>query len=85
MLEDLFEYTLRGLLLAVLYFEITRANDTTLPNVLLFTSLYIIMIVGANLANIDTNVVTSAFFTKTIFTLVDERIRKRSETQKETP
>lgn len=77
MLEDLFEYTLRGLLLAVLYFEITRANDTSVPNIMLFTSLYIIMVIGANLANIDTNVVTTAFFTKTIFTLVDERIRKR--------
>jgi hypothetical protein len=82
MFEDFFNFFLKGLLLAILYFEITKANDTTLENTMLFVSLYIAMIIGANLASIDTNVVTSAFLTKTIFTLVDERIRRKNNDHK---
>ena len=67
---------LRGILISVLYFEITKTNDTTLENVSLFTLFYVCMSFGALMTGIDPNVVTSAFLSKTVFTIVDERIKK---------
>ena len=78
MIRDFIENILKGTLIALLYFEITKANDTTLYNVSIFTLFYIFMIYGAIIADINPNVITSAFLTKTVFTLVDERIRKQT-------
>jgi hypothetical protein len=70
---------LKGFILAMLYFTITKANDTTVRNVTLFVVFYTIFVSTAIIMNINTDVVTTAFFTKTIFTLVDERIKKKKE------
>lgn len=70
---------IKGFVLSLLYLEITRANDTTIQNIGLFTSLYIFMVYGAIITGIDHNVITSAFLTKTVFTLIDERIRKKDD------
>ena len=78
MIDTFLLYLLKGLILAIVYFEITDANDTTIDNILLFTSFYIAMIYGATVTGIDPNVITSAFLTKAVFTLVDERIRRKS-------
>lgn len=80
MIDEIIQIIFRGIVLGVLYFEITGANDTNIENVVLFVSFYTAMIYGASLAGIDTNVITNAFLTKTVFTLVDERVRKH-ETQ----
>lgn len=77
MIKDLTETLLRGILIALLYFEITKANDSTLYNISIFTLFYTFMIYGAILTDINPTVITSAFLTKTVFTLVDERIRKQ--------
>lgn len=69
----------KGLVLAILYFTITKANDTTVRNISLFVVFYTIFVSTAIMMNISTDVVTTAFFTKTIFTLVDERIKKKKE------
>lgn len=69
----------KGFILAILYFTITKANDTTVRNVLLFVIFYTIFVSTAIMMNISTDIVTTAFFTKTIFTLVDERIKKKKE------
>jgi hypothetical protein len=82
MFKDFFIQFIKGIVLALVYFEITNANDTTFQNVILFTSLYLTMIYGAQIVNIDKNVVTSAFITKAVFTLVDERIKKKKDTFK---
>lgn len=78
----LFPEVVKGILLALLYFEITNANDTTLGNIALFTLFYTIMVVGARLINMDTQIITNAFVTKAIFTLVDERIRRKEPDDK---
>ncbi len=75
----------KGLLLAVLYFELTNANDTTFYNIFLFTIFYIAMIYGAILTGIDPNVITSAFLTKAVFTLVDEKIKRQGQNNKLKP
>ena len=75
----LIQHILKGLILAGVYFEITKAHDTTPENILYFTLFYISMVAGASLTNIDPNVVTSAFLTKAVFTLVDERIKRKKE------
>jgi len=69
----------KGILIAILYLEITRANDTTFENIILFVAFYLSMILGAILAKIDTNVITGAFLTKTVFTLIDERIKREDD------
>jgi len=69
----------KGFLLALVYFEITNANDTTFRNIVLFVGLYVIMIISARIANIDPTIVTNAFVTKAVFTLVDERIKQKKE------
>jgi hypothetical protein len=71
---------IKGLLLAVLYLELTNANDTTYQNIFLFTIFYISMVYGAILTGIDPNVITSAFLTKAVFTLVDEKIKRQDQT-----
>lgn len=79
---NLFNEVFKGVLIAVLYFEITQTNDTTFENIILFVAFYLSMILGAALAKIDTNVITGAFLTKTVFTLIDERIKRDDSTKK---
>ena len=69
---------IKGVILAFIYFEITKTNDTNLYNIVTFTIFYIIMMNGSYLLKMDPNVVTNAFLTKAIFTLIDERIKKKS-------
>lgn len=76
MSETFLTHIIKALVLSFIYFEITNANDTTFENIAKFAIFYIVMIYGANVINIDTNVVTSAFLTKAVFTLVDEKIKK---------
>lgn len=76
-MNDILEHIIKGLFIAILYFEFTKTNDTNLKNIIMFTAFYISMIIGAKLTNIDPNVITSAFLSKTVFTLVDERIKKK--------
>lgn len=68
---------LKGIFLGILYLEITKANDTTLENISLYTLLFVIMTTAANLTDINENVVINAFITKTVFTLLDERVKKK--------
>lgn len=79
MFKNFTSQLIKGLLLAILYFELTKANDTTLENIILFVGFYMSMIFGAVLTNIDPNVITSAFLTKAVFTLVDERIKSQDK------
>lgn len=72
----------KGLLLSLLYFEITKANDTTPYNIFLFVIFYVTMIYGSKLTGVDPKIVTNAFITKTIFTLIDERVRKKEDNDK---
>jgi hypothetical protein len=39
------------------------------------------MVYGAILSDIPTTTITGAFLTKTVFTLVDERIKKKNNTK----
>jgi hypothetical protein len=75
---------LRGLFLGLLYLQLTRANDTNPKNVMLFAAFYVIMVNGAKLSGIDPDTVTNAFLTKTVFTLVDERVRRQEDVNKTT-
>lgn len=67
---------MRGVFLGLTYFTVTKAHDTTFENVMKFTLFYTILSVSAYLVEIETRVVTGAFVTKAIFTLIDERINK---------
>jgi hypothetical protein len=78
-MEEIAGRVFKGLLLSLLYFEITKANDTTFVNIFLFTAFYISMVYGSILVGIEESVITTAFLTKTVFTLVDERIKRPKE------
>lgn len=73
---------IKGIVLSLLYLQITKANDTTMENITLFVSFYLAMSYGATITGIDENVITSAFLTKTVFSLVDERIKKKPDNNK---
>ena len=73
---NLFDEFFKGLLIAILYLETTKVNDTTFENIILFVAFYLSMVLGAILAKVDTTVITGAFLTKTVFTLIDERIKR---------
>jgi hypothetical protein len=81
MISDLLKIFLRGIVLALLYLETTKANDTTPKNIFYFVSFYTIMYSGASIVDIDPMVVTTAFITKTVFTVVDERVKKKEESK----
>jgi predicted metal-dependent peptidase len=70
------EALIKGFFLAILYFEITKTNDTTFRNVGFFTTFYVTMYYGGSVVGIDPILITNAFITKTVFTIIDERIRK---------
>jgi hypothetical protein len=72
----------KGIILSILYFEVTKANDTSLNNIFYFTVFYTVMIAGSFILGIDSSLVTNAFITKTVFTLIDQRIQKEKETFK---
>lgn len=69
----------RGLVLSLLYFYITKANDTTIKNISIFVSFYTIFTLTAMGVKMNPDIVTTAFLTKTIFTLIDERIKKNEQ------
>jgi hypothetical protein len=73
---------LRGLFLSVIYLSVTTADDMSLLNILKFSIFYLMFIFISSSIGIDQNVVTSAFTTKIIFTLIDQRINKNREEKK---
>lgn len=75
----------RGIVIGILYLFITQANDMSLENVVLFVFVYLVMVNGASVAGIDPNVITTAFLTKTVFTVVDERIKRKQEVKDDLP
>ena len=77
-MNDLLVQILKGIVLGVLYFEVTKANDTTMENIFSFVCFYVVMVNCAYLAGIDPNIVTNAFVTKAVFTLVDERVKRKT-------
>ncbi len=76
MLDKFISEIIKGIFLGFLYLQITLANDTTVENITRFAIFYILMVYGAMLSGVQTNVITGAFLTKTIFTLIDERVKK---------
>lgn len=66
---------LKGLIIGILYLFITRENDTSIKNILVFVLFYVTLANGAKLVGMDPNVVTTAFMTKSVFILVDQRIK----------
>jgi hypothetical protein len=68
---------LKGLFIGTLYLQITGADETTLENIARFAFFFIVMVNGARFIGIDQTVVANAFISKTIFTLVEDRIKKK--------
>ena len=80
-MTNILSIVLTGFVLGLLYFETTKVNDTTFENLIMFTSFYTIANITSKFLNIDEKIITNAFITKTIFTLIDERVRNK-ETEK---
>lgn len=71
----------RGIIIGIIYFQITRTNDTTPTNIAKFAFFFVILVRGARTVGIDPTVVANAFLTKTVFTLIDERIKKQKDAE----
>lgn len=72
----------KGIFIAFLYLQLTKTNDTNVQNIVIFTFFYVTLINGAQFAGVDPIIVTNAFITKTVFTLIDERIKKNDDEKK---
>lgn len=77
MINKFISEIIKGAFIAFLYLQITLTNDTTLENIAKFTFFYLLMVYGALISDIQTSAITTAFLTKTVFTLIDERIKKK--------
>ncbi len=77
--SKLIEDIVKGLFIGILYLQLTKTNDTNLQNIAIFAFFYVVLINGADFAGVDPIIVTNAFITKTVFTLVDERIKKNDD------
>lgn len=71
----------KGFFLSLIYLTLTEADDTNLQNILVFTLSYVVLLNSAKAVTIDPNFVTNAFITKTIFTLIDQRVNKKNKEQ----
>jgi hypothetical protein len=82
MTEDL-QIVLRGIFLSIIYLGVTVADDMSLTNIIKFSVFYVIFLTVSSNIGIDPKVVTSAFTTKIIFTLLDQRLNKNEEDKKQ--
>lgn len=78
--EDL-QIVVRGIFLSIIYLSVTIAEDMTVLNIVKFTLFYTLFLTISTYIGIDPNVVTSAFTTKIIFTLLDQRLNKTDESK----
>ncbi len=74
-MDEYIQDAIKGLIVGLLYLFITKENDTSVKNLLVFIIFFITVSNGARLAGIDPNVVVTAFITKSVFTIVDQRIK----------
>lgn len=81
-MTNILSVLITGFVLGLLYFETTKVNDTTFDNLIMFTSFYTIANITSKFLNIDDKVITNAFITKTVFTLIDERVRNKEQEPK---
>lgn len=83
MLGKFISEIIKGSFIALLYLQITLTNDTTVKNIASFTFFYLLMVYGAIISGIPENAITTAFLTKTVFTLIDERIKRKDLDKKD--
>lgn len=83
MLGKFISEIIKGAFIALLYLQITLTNDTTVENIANFTFFYLLMVYGAIISGIPENAITTAFLTKTVFTLIDERIKRKDLDKKD--
>ena len=67
---------IRSVFLGFLYFWITKDNDTSIVNISRFSLFYLGFYITAKQVGIDQNVITTAFTTKFIFTLLEDHIQQ---------
>ena len=75
-IDYIITFCARGVLMSMMYLNFTLADDFNLINVVKYTLFYVATVIGAEFAGIDSIIVTNAFMTKTIFTLVEDRVKK---------
>jgi hypothetical protein len=78
MLDKFISEIIKGAFIGLLYLQTTLTNDTTIENIIRFTFFYLVMVYGAMISGIQATAITGAFLTKTVFTLIDERVVKKT-------
>lgn len=73
---------IKGVFIAFMYYQITTENDTNFNNIVSFAGFYVIVLHSAILAGIDPIIITNAYMTKMVFTIVDQRLSKTNSEQK---
>jgi hypothetical protein len=68
----------RGIFLALLYVFITKEDDTDLRHIIKYTLLFFLLNILFILAGINKEILVSAFISKSIFILIDDRIKSNN-------
>ena len=71
-----------GVFLSLLYLEMTLANDTTFRNIINYTLYFVVLVNSARLLNVNSEIIVNSFITKTIFTVIDERMKRYASEKK---
>lgn len=79
MMKSIISEFAQGIIMAILYLETTKANDSTFEIVFLYGFFYMVMRSGARLTGMDPMIITNAFMTKTVFTLIDDRMKSTND------
>lgn len=70
---------IKGVFIAFMYYQITTADDMTFNNIVVFAGFYVIILNSAVIAGIDPIIITNAYMTKMVFSIVDQRLTKPKE------
>jgi hypothetical protein len=81
--STLFRELIKGLFLACLYVFVTKDDDTTLSNILKYTTYFFILILSFLSVGFNADIIASAFISKTIFIIIDERIKSSNPKNKD--
>lgn len=78
-MNSIYKEILKGLFISVIYLGITKVNDTNIQNISLFALFYVILSYSARILDVDNSIILNAFVTKTVFTLIEQRINKKKD------
>lgn len=73
--RNLMKEILIGIFISLIYLQATSAEDTDITHIFSITLSYVLLKYVADYVDINPDLITNAFITKTIFTIIDVRLK----------